>query len=126
MTGVLGLRNAARVFPRRRPPGRRRRLPPEGLMGPLAVVLGAPGMEAALLTSGRARGRPGRLGLERSMHPLVGPVLLRVTRLDALVRDPKAHPPDIERGKAVDSRRGEGNPIVGTDRPGKSHLPKQA
>jgi hypothetical protein len=51
------------------------------------------------------------------MHALVGPILLRPARMDALVLDAEAHPPDIQLGEAVDARRREGYPLVGPDRP---------
>src|SRR5213078_3616146 len=74
MAGVLGVRQAARVRARRRVPDGSRRL--------LVVVLSAEALEAALLAAAGAGGRPGRLGLQRAVHALVGPVLLGMTWRD--------------------------------------------
>jgi hypothetical protein len=38
--------------------------------------------------------------------------------VNALVLDPEPHPPDVERGEAMDAARGERHPVVGPDGPG--------
>src|SRR5437016_3742571 len=88
MAGVLGVRQAARVRARRRVPDGSRRLLAECFMRPLVVVLSAEALEAALLAAAGAGGRPGRLGLQRAVHALVGPVLLGMAWRDALLGDP--------------------------------------
>jgi hypothetical protein len=55
---------------------------------PLGVVLDAKGIEAPLLARTRALHRRDRAPFHRPMHPLVRTVLLRLPRMNALVRDP--------------------------------------
>ena len=60
------------------------------------------------------------------MHPLVGPVLLRMRREDPLVLNTQAEPPHIELGEPVNAGRGKGNPVVRADRPRQPVLAKEA
>jgi hypothetical protein len=59
------------------------------------------------------------------MHPLVGAVLLRTRRGDALMHDAELHPPDIQGGQALNARRGEGRPVVGADGVRQAHLAEE-
>src|SRR5437870_6944230 len=115
VAGVLGVRQPARVRARRGVPDGRRRLLAERFVGPLVIVLRAEALKAALLAAARAGGRPGRLGLQRAVHPFVGAVLFRMTRLDALLGDPEADPPDVHRAQAMDAGRAEGRAVVRSD-----------
>src|SRR5512146_285250 len=78
------------VGARRRLVEARRQLLAEGLVGTLGVVAIAKPIEPALLGRQRASRRPGRLGLERLVHPLVASVLLGVGRLDQFGLDPES------------------------------------
>src|SRR5207249_382042 len=126
MAGVLGVRQAARVRARRRVPDGSRRLLAECFMRPLVVVLSAEALEAALLAAAGAGGRPGRLGLQRAVHALVGPVLLGMTWRDAPVGDPGAGSPDVHRGQAMDARRAGGWPVVRAGRAGQAGVAEGA
>src|SRR5690606_7571346 len=74
-------------------------------------------IEGPLLGGGILAWGPDRPALEGPVHSLVGAILLRPARMDALVLDAEAHPPDIELGEAVDAGGGEGHPIVGPNGP---------
>ena len=90
--------------------------PAQGFVGALVVVQRPEGVEGALLGGERAAGRADRVGLQGLVHPLVGAVLLRVSRQDPLVLDPELQPPDIELGEAVDAAGGERHAVIGADR----------
>src|SRR5213594_4751668 len=126
MAGVLGVRQATRVGARRRSPDGRRRLLAEGFVRPLVVVLRAEALKAALLAAARAGGRPGRLGLQRAVHAFVGAVLFRMARLDALLGDPEADPPDVHRAQPMDARGAEGGPVVGADGAGQADVAEES
>jgi hypothetical protein len=65
---------------------------------PLLVVLLDEVIEASLLLEKVFGGRFGVLFLQRQMHALMAPVLLRVSRLDALDADSQPQPPHRESG----------------------------
>src|SRR5688572_658313 len=73
------------------------------------------GIEPALLRAQATRGGARCLALEFAMHPLVGAVLLRTRRRDALTHDTELHPPDIQCRQAVNARGGERRAVVGTN-----------
>ncbi len=86
------------------------RLPAEGLMGPLLIVLGPEAIEGPLLGDGAVAGGDGSPPLEGPVHPLMGPTLLRPARIDALVLDArrgarggvaKAEPGSTPRGSSA-------------------------
>jgi hypothetical protein len=56
-------------------------------------------VEAVLLLEDVGSRRTGSLGLQRSMHPFVLAVLLRMSGLDALVPDAEAQPPRRQLGQ---------------------------
>jgi hypothetical protein len=66
----------------------------KGLVWPLVIVNPDEPIEALLLLQEVERRRLGGFLLEREMHALMAPVLLRATRLDALDLDPQPEPPD--------------------------------
>ena len=72
------------------------------LMGALVVVLGDPGIEPGLLLEHVGRCRFGGFLLQREMHALVAPVLLRVPGLNALNLNPEPQPPHRELTQSVD------------------------
>ena len=114
--GVLEGREAIRVGTRGRCVAARRRLLPETFVRPLGVVLTPEGVEVALLGgTGLADGLD-RLAFERAMHAFMRPVVLRTARVDPLVHDAEAHPPDVEIREAMDRLRGERDAVVGADR----------
>ena len=99
----------------------------QGLVRALVVELLAEAVEAPLLLQAVLRRRPGGRFLQREVHALVGTVLLRAPRLDALDADAEPEPPKRERGEAVEPvRGGERHPIVGADRRGQAALLEQA
>jgi hypothetical protein len=54
------------------------------------------------------------------------PFLLRRAGLDEIGEDPKADPPDGERGEPAERLGGKGDPVIGADAPGQAVLAKQA
>jgi hypothetical protein len=56
------------------------------------------------------------------MHALVRPVLLGGGRVNALMLDPQAHPPDVELRQPMDTTRREGHAVVSADRPREAEL----
>src|SRR3990167_1676305 len=90
-----------------------RRLLAERLMRPLDVVLLAEPVEVALLLArGRSR-RIASLGLERSVHPLMAAVLLRLARINPLQPDPHLRPARRKPRQPAGAGRGEGRAVVG-------------
>lgn len=84
-------------------------------------------VEPLLLTVQCLFGRPCGLGFERSMHPLVRAVLLRMTRREAL--DPKAEADRPKRQRESLARPGDPNGLPLSDRqdrPTKAVLAKDA
>ena len=69
------------------------RLLAERLVRPVGVEVLPEAVEARLLARLVRRRRPGRLRLQRPVHALVPPVLLRAARLDPLHAIPAASPP---------------------------------
>src|SRR3989441_12104583 len=65
----------------------------ERFVGPLGIVALAEAIEAALLRRQVRLRRAGRRGLQRFVHPLVPPILLRVCRLDQLGPNAEPDPP---------------------------------
>jgi len=94
-------------------------------VGPLVIVEAAEGGERPLLQRQRGPRGPDRFAFEHLVHPLVGPVLLRVHREDPLVLNPQAEPPHVELGEPVNPGRGKGHPVVRADRPGQPVLAKE-
>ena len=62
-------------------------------MRSLVVVAAPKAVEGPLLGREVVAGRPGGLGLERAMHPLVATVLIGASRLDADGVDAQSYPP---------------------------------
>ena len=85
-------------------------------MRSLVVVLGAEVVERALLRRERRAGRPNRLRLERFVHPLMRPILLRRRGPGALMLNAEPQPPDIELREAVNPGRRERDAVVRANR----------
>src|ERR1700722_2160086 len=99
-----------------------RRLLAERLVRPLVVVVRAEPIEAALLLVwGGGRWLRG-LFLERPMHALVPPVLLRGARIDAFEPDPELHPLNRQPAQAACAGRRKWRTIVRADRTRQSVL----
>src|SRR5438876_5455700 len=114
---VLEGRQPIRHRPRRRAITRRRRLLIEGLVRPLVVELRAKDIEAPLLSGEAARGWPGRLRLQRAMHPFMPAILIRATGLDELRQDSEADPPRRELRQARQRGGGERHAVVAANPP---------
>ena len=85
------------------------------------------GIEVHLLLEDVVRGGPRRLGLQREVHALVTPVLLRMAGGDALEADTEAQPPHGEFAEAIQGmRRRERHAVVGPDRLRPAKLLKRA
>ena len=93
-----------------------RGLAAEGGVRAFLVVLRREPVERALLRGGIAAGRADRGALQGAMHAFMRPVLLGTPRLNALMLNPQAHPPDVELGEAMQAPAGERHPVVGPDR----------
>jgi hypothetical protein len=91
---VLRCSNSIRIAARRTVVARGRRLLLQRLMRAFLVELLAESIKSLLLRSPVGRWRFRRLGLQRPMHALVTPILLRMTWLDPLRRDAQLHPVD--------------------------------
>src|SRR4051794_4472042 len=72
----------------------RRRDLAQGLVRPHIVVIVPPGVEARLLGGAVRGGRAGGLALQRFVHALVPPVLLRLAGIDAVETDAELDPAD--------------------------------
>ena len=82
---------------------RRTRMRRAVLKWPVMVVYLDKRIKAVLLRQDVVARWPGQHLIERQMHSLVAPVLLSVTRLDALHGDPEPQPPD---GKPTHTEQG--------------------
>src|SRR6266850_1952217 len=96
------------------------------LVGALVVVQAAEVGEGPLLGGQRRPGWTNGLALEGLVHALVRAVLLRRGREDPLVLNAQAQPPDVERRQPVNAARGEGYPVVRTNRARQAIFAKQA
>jgi hypothetical protein len=94
-------------------------------VGPLLVVLAAPGGEAPLLR--RAVGGRGQRGgcLEGAMEALMAAILLGVCRLDQLGVDAEVHPPDGQLRQAGRGTGRKGDPVIGADDVRQAELAEQ-
>ena len=97
----------------------------QGFMGALVVVARAKGIEPALLRAAGRRGGPRGLAFQVAMHAFVRAVVLRTRRRNPVMHDPELHPPDVERGQAVQAGGGEGRAVIGPDRLGQADGAKQ-
>src|SRR6516162_2294269 len=101
---------------RRRLVQRTRRPLSQRLVRPLIVVDRAEGVEPLLLAWQTGGWRRCRLLLERAVHPLVPPILLRLARHDPLGPDAQFDPPHRQPRQSADARRGKGRTVIRTDR----------
>ena len=74
------------------------------LVRPLLVVLPPEVIEGPLLGDQRRARGPNRLGLQGLVHSLMGAVLLRVARANALVLNAQSHPPHVELREPMNAR----------------------
>jgi len=98
----------------------------QAFVGPVVVVLLPERVEPDLLLVVVCGGRPGGLGLQGPMHPLVTAVLLRMGGLDQLGEDPEPDPPDGEPRETPDGGGREGSSVVGADPSGQTVLAEEA
>ena len=96
------------------------------LVGPHLVEGMSEGIEAPLLGAERGRRRPGGVGLQVPMHPLVASILMRAGGLDELGAHAEPEPPDAELGEAAEGAGSKGLPIIGANPLGQSVLPKES
>ena len=85
------------------------------LMASVVVELGAPGVEAALLGCHVGFGWPSGVGLQRPVHPLVLPILLRAARFDPVRHDPELDPAYAQTAEPADGLGRERDPVVGAN-----------
>lgn len=124
--GIFLGRELSRVRPGRGRVVRRWRVASQVLVRPFHVVLAAKGVERPLLRGGIGPWRANGGALQRPVHALMRAVLLRSSRMDALMLNAEPHPPDIELRQAMDAGRGERHPVVGADGQGQSILAEGA
>lgn len=91
------------------------RLETERLVGPLVIEDIPELVEPALLSPQVFPRRLRCPSFERSVHPLMPAVLLRLSGLDLLRPDPQLNPPDGELREAAEGVGGEGLTVVGAD-----------
>src|SRR5208282_865077 len=113
---ILGLGYARRERSRGRLIDRPRRLHLERFMWTNLVVFLAKDVQGPLLLSSIPRGRLCGLLLQRAMHALVAPVLLRMSRSNALRGDPQLDPPHRQPRQPRHGRGRKGRPVIGADR----------
>lgn len=87
----------------------------ERFMGPLVIVDPPEPIEGPLLGPHRFLGRTGGPGLQRTVHPFVASVLLRLAGLDPLRDDPQLDPPDRELRDPLERVGGKGPSVVRAD-----------
>jgi len=75
---------------------------------PFGVVLELEGVEWCLLGATGAMDRRERAACESAMYPLVHAILLRLSWMNALMRDTQAHPTRVAMREPVHGRRGAG------------------
>jgi hypothetical protein len=63
---------------------------------------------------------------ESFVQTLMGAILLRISRGDALVGDAESKPPNVEAGETVNTGGGKGSAVVAADRVGKAVFSKQS
>src|SRR5882757_9379209 len=95
-------------------------------MRTLRVIHASKLIERALLFDHGGGRRARHFILQRSMHPLVPTVLLRMARLDSLRRNAKPDPPHGQCGEPTDAWRCERRPVVGADSRRQSKLSKRS
>src|SRR6266850_4680325 len=117
IAAIARLVNPLRVGPRRGLVDRSRRLLSQRLVRSLVVVNRTKLLEALLLRRQAVGGRRGGLLLERAMHPLVPPVLLRLAGNDPLGPDAQLDPPHRQPRQTAHPGRGKRRTVVRTDRP---------
>jgi len=81
-------------------------------MRAFVVVLVTTAIDARLLRLQIATGRMRGLGLQRSMHPLMAPVLLRGGGCDQLGQNPETNPLDGEGRQSAQSRGRKRDAVV--------------
>src|SRR5436309_2700292 len=126
VAGILGSRQLGRERPRRRTPYGARRMHPERLMRAILVVLLLEPIKALLLQAQALRRRSRRLCLQRPMHPFMPAVLLRLALLDALMDNPKLHPPNRQPRQSRNRRAAERTSVICPDGIRQPHLGKDA
>src|SRR5580658_3940871 len=94
-------------------------------MRPHVVVVMPEAVHRPLLVRHRLLRRRRGLLLERQMHALVSPVLLRLARLDAFRRDSELNPPHTQPREPTDGLAREGRAVVGPDPKGKTEFAKR-
>ena len=86
-------------------------------MRPVLVVALDKRIEARLLLQHIGGRRLGRFLLERQMHPLVPPILLRVAGLNTFQLNAEPEPPDRQFTEPVEGMpRGEGQAVVPSEK----------
>lgn len=122
--GIFQCRNFVRHRSWRGRVAARRRVLVESFMWSLLVELDSEGVEATLLRRQVGGRRSRRLGLERAVHTLVAPVLLRFSGLDELGQDAQAHPPRRQARQPCEADRCKGWAVVGADSLRQPKLPE--
>lgn len=100
------------------------RLAPEGGMRSLVVVQRSERSEGALLRPEIRAWGPAGSGLEGSVHAFMRTVLLGGSRMNPLMLDAEAHPPDVESREPVDAGARERPAIVRSNGARQPKLPK--
>jgi hypothetical protein len=99
--------------------------PGQRLVRALGVVLAAEAVEHALLRPRVRRRGPGGLRLERAVHALVPPVLLRRAGLGQVWQDPQSQPPHAQRREPRERDGRERDAVVAADARGQAVLAEQ-
>ena len=117
MVGVIpGILDALRHGARRRPIEIGWRPLAQRLVRTLLVVMAAESVKARLLVAGVSGRRLGGLRLERAVHALMSPVLLRRSGPDEMRRDAKLEPPNRKPAQPARPARAKRRAVVATDR----------
>src|SRR5215469_10252111 len=116
LVAIVRILDPIRIGPWRRLVQRTRRPLSQRLVRPLIVIDRPEGVEPLLLARQTGGWRCRRLLLERAVHPLVPPVLLRLARHDPLGPDAQFDPPHRQPRQSADAGRGKGRTVIRTDR----------
>src|ERR1700716_3929596 len=94
-------------------------------MRPIRVEFAPHPIKPPLLLTRRRRWRRGRFLLQREVKALVTPILLGMTRIDAIQLNPQLQPPDRQMREPSRTGGRERRPVVGSQRPRQAVLAKR-
>src|SRR5215472_15525605 len=113
---IVRILEPVQIGPRRRLVPRSRRLLPQRLVWPVIVVDRTERVEPLLLRRQTGGRRCRRLLVERAVHPLVAPILLRLARHNPLRSDTQLDPPHRQPRQPTNTGRRKRRTVIRADR----------